>query len=167
MWLIASRYSLHVVLTKPKPSRDMTIIRHRRDLRVEMGIILGSLSTPYGIPWDGIRLPYTYSVQNRVHASTRSLLQLNVILLAAEREEPFEEVCEKCKSREGRRKGADGCVMGLIDFHSKSDVLDLREGKATIAFKFVCDSKHHGRGSDAFRWVHVPGPCSLSSSDQG
>ena len=43
--------------------------------------------------------------------------------------------------------------QGLIGFYSESDVLNLREGKATIAFKFVCDSKHHRNGSDAFQWV--------------
>ena len=120
-----------------------------------MGIILSPPSAVYSIPWEGIRLPYTYSVKNRVGASTRPLLQLAVILLATEREEIFREVCEKCKSREGEKRGADECVMDLIDFHSKCDILDFHEGKATITFRFVCDSKHHGRESDAFRWVHI------------
>ena len=129
----------------------MTTIRHRRCLPVKMSIIIGSPSTSNSVPWDGIRLPYTYSVENRVGDSTRPLLQLNVILLATESEETIKEVCEKCKSREGKKKGADECMMGLVDFHSKSDILDLDEGKANIVFKFTCDSKHHGKGSDAFR----------------
>ena len=116
-----------------------------------MGIIIGSPSTCNSIPWDGIRLPYTYSVESRVGDSTRPLLQLNVVLLATESEETITEVCERCKSREGKKKGADECTMGLVDFHSRSDVLDLHGGKTTIVFKFICDSKHHGKGHEAFR----------------
>ena len=155
MWLIPSRYSFHVVLLKPKPSLDIQTIRHRRDLRVKMRITLRSPSTSHKIPWDGVRLPYTYSVQNQMGDSPRQVLQLDVLVLATGSEETFREVCEKCKSREGKKKGADGCATGLIDFHSKNDVLDLHKGTATIEFKFLCDSKHHGRGSDAFRWVHI------------
>ena len=148
---IAFRYFFHIDLCKPLPSPNTTTIRHRRCLPVNLRIIIGSPSTSDSIPWDGIRLPFTYSVDTTVGDSTRPLLQLNVVLLATESEETIKEVCEKCKLREGKRKGAGECMMGLVDFKSKSDILDLHEGKTTIEFKFICDSKHHGKGSDAFR----------------
>ena len=65
---------------------------------------MGSPSTPSRIPWDGTRFPYTYSVENRVGGSTRPPLQLNIVVLATESEETIKEACEKCKSREGKKR---------------------------------------------------------------
>jgi hypothetical protein len=56
--------------------------------------------------------------------------------------------CHACTST--RRARSVHLGLTIVDFSSKTDLIDLQEGKAQLAFRFTCYPHHHFRADKEY-----------------
>ena len=126
-----------ISLIKPRPPTGERVITLRRDNHFALEIILDHL--PRGPPegWDGIKVPATASVKNCADTTEKAFLEFGVRLYGATTNQRYEDVCEICQKREGKRRG----TPSLVDFVAEYDMVEPKDGKIRIEFKFCCYPK--------------------------
>ena len=116
-------------------------VEHRRENKImlEIGIRPRSIGTE--LPWDCIRIPRTKSVQRPTGLGNRKALNFKLEVHSATTGSIRDALCERCNEKESRNSSV---APTLVDFTSKSNIIDLKSGKAQVAFRFLCLSTHHG-----------------------
>jgi len=135
-----------VALIKPLPHPGETVITHRRDNHFALEIILEHLPKEPPDGCSGIKVPATASVKNYADTTDKTLLRCCIRLYGATTKQPYEVMCESCQKREGERRR----TSGLIDFIAEYDMIELKDGKIRVEFKFCCYPKCHGLGDTGY-----------------
>lgn len=123
-----------LALTKPLSVRAGDVIALRRDSHFALELILAHL--PMGsLEWcDGIKIPATASVKNFTDTTGKTLLKFRIRLHGASTKQLYELTCENCQKREGKRRG----TPSLIDFEAEHDMIEPKDGKIRVEFRFCC-----------------------------
>jgi hypothetical protein len=94
--------------------------------------ILSSNSATY----NRLKIPSTPSVKRHGSEAGTQLLHLQIYVLGATTKATYNELCDKCKEREGNR-GA------FPDFHAPSNILVPQgNSRVVVAFTLACLSEH-------------------------
>ena len=122
-------------------------VEHRRDTRIILEIEIRPRSIGADLPWDCIRIPQTKSVKRSVPGNKKALdfqLEVQGATTGAIRN----SLCRTCIEREPRNSLIP---QTLVDFTSRTDIIDLKNGKAEVNFRFLCLSTHHGLADSEYR----------------
>ena len=135
-----------IALIKPLPGAGENVITLRRDNLFALEIILEHL--PRGPPevCNGIKVPATASVKNCADTTGKTLLEFRIRLFGATSKQTYEAVCTNCEKREGKRRG----ILSLIDFKAEYDMIEPKDGKIRVEFKFCCYPKCHKLGDTGY-----------------
>ena len=143
-----SKYSVDFFVTMSSPApTDGNLVEHRRDTRIILEIEIRPRSIGVDLPWDSIRMPRTKSVKRSVTGNKKAL-DFRLEVQGATTGTIRSSLCRTCTEREPRNSLIP---RTLVDFTSKTDVIDLKNGKAEVIFRFLCLSTHHGPADSEFR----------------
>ena len=135
-----------IVLVKPLPLAGESVITLRRDNHFALEIILDHLPREPSEGCDGIKVPATASVKNFANTTDKTLLEFCVRLYGATTKQLYEVVCKTCQKREGKRKG----TPSLIDYIAEYDLIEPKDGKIRVEFRFCCYPRCHNRGDTEY-----------------
>jgi hypothetical protein len=138
-----------IAMIKPLPRAREDVIIYRRDYHLALEIILAHLPMESIEECSGIKVPATPSVKNDADTTGKTLLEFRIRLYGATTKEFYEFVCEDCQKREGKRRG----TPSLIDFKAEYDMIEPKDGKIRVEFRFCCYPKCHKRGDTEFLLV--------------
>ena len=142
------KYSVDFFVTMSSPApTDGCLVEHRRDARIILEIEVRPRSIGANLPWDAIRIPQTKSVKRSV-AGNKKALDFRLEVQGAATGALRDSLCHACTLREPRNSLIPGT---LVDFTSKSDIIKLKNGKAEVAFRFLCLSTHHGPADSEYQ----------------
>jgi hypothetical protein len=133
-------------MSSPAPT-DGHLIEHRRDSRIVLNVEIRSRSMGINLPWDCIRIPQTKSVKRSV-AGNKKTLDFRLEVKGATTGTLRDSLCRTCTLREPRNSLIP---RTLVDFTSKTDIIDLKNGKAEVTFRFLCLSIHQGPADSEYR----------------
>ena len=133
-------------MSSPTPT-DGYLVEHRRDTRIILAIEMRSRSIGMDLPWDCIRIPQTKSVKRSV-TENKKALDFRLEVRGATTGTLRDSLCRTCTLREPRNTLIP---RTLVDFTSKTDIIDLKNGKAEVTFRFLCLSIHHGPADSEYR----------------
>ena len=133
---------------------DERPIKHRRDVQLKLEISVSAEPLPDGVvsPEYCIRVPKTKSVKRSGSHLERTVLDLRLEVLGATTGSPLMSACYKCSVRESPSSSR----LSMIDFSSKEDLISVKEGKASIAFRFLCLPGHHGTMDEEYKCATTP-----------
>ena len=143
-----SKYSVEFFVTMSRPTpTDGNLVEHRRDALIILEIEIRPRFIGVGLPWDSIRIPQTKSVKRFVTGHKKAL-EFRLEVQGATTGTIHDFLCQNCTEREPR---ISLIPRTLVDFNSKTNVIDLKNGKAEVAFRFLCLSTHHGPMDSEYR----------------
>ena len=141
-------YSVDLIVTISSPAANRrNPIEHRRDTRITLEIEIRPRSIGEILPWDSILIPQTKSVKRAISGNKRALdfrLEVQGATTGTIRDSP----CRTCTEREPRNSLIPHT---LVDFTSRTDIIDLKNGRAVVTFRFLCLSTHHGLADSEYR----------------
>jgi hypothetical protein len=142
------KYSVHfsVAMLSPAPVNG-NLVEHRRDARVILEIKIRPRSIGVDLPWNCIRIPQTKSVKRSITGNKKALC-FRLEVRSATTGTLRDSLCRTCTEREPRNTLIP---QTLVDFTSKTDIIDLKNGEAKVAFRFLCLSTHHGPADSEYR----------------
>ena len=123
-------------------------VEHRRENKIVLEIEIRPRSIGMGLPWDCIQIPRTKSVQRPTAPGNKKALNFKLEVHGATTERIRDSLCERCTEKESRNSSVEPT---LVDFTSKTSIVDLTNGKAQVAFRFLCLSTHHGLADSEYR----------------
>ena len=100
------------------------------------------------LPWDCFQIPRTKSVHRSTVFGNKKALNFKLEVHSATTGRIRDALCERCNEKESRNSSV---APTLVDFTSKTNIIDLKSGKAQVAFRFLCLSTHHDL-ADAEYW---------------
>jgi len=138
---------------------DERPIEHRRDVQLKLEISVSA--EPFGVypPEYCIKVPKTKSVRKSGSRRKRTVLDLQLEVQGATTGNPLMFACHKCSIRESPSSTER---VPMIDFVSKEDLIDVNEGKADIAFRFLCLPGHHGTMDEEYKCATATNPKSIT-----
>jgi len=148
---------LLVTMLSPAPTHG-NLVEHRRENRIALEIEIRPRSVGSELPWDCIRIPRTKSVQRPAVLGNRNTLDFRLEVQGATTGTVYTSLCERCTEKESRNSTL---LPRLVDFTSKTNIIDLKSGKAQVTFRFLCLSTHHGVSDSEYRITAV-----ISNGDQ-
>ena len=116
-------------------------VEHRRENKIVLEIEIRRRSVGMELPWDCIQIPRTKSVQRSTDLGSKKILNFKLEVHSATTGRIRDALCERCNEKESRNSSV---APTLVDFTSKTNIIDLQSGKAQVAFRFLCLSTHHG-----------------------
>ena len=125
-----------------------TLIEHRRENKIVLEIKIRPRSTVTQLPWDCMHIPRTKSVQRSAVLEGKKALEFRLEVQGATTGTIREALCERCAQKESRNSLLSPT---LVDFASKTDIIDLEGDNAQVAFRFLCLSTHHGIADSEYR----------------
>lgn len=144
-----SRRSVDFLVTMSSPtSTHGKSVEHRRENKIVLEIEIRPHSIGMGLPWDCIQIPRTKSVQRPTAPGNKKALNFKLEVHGATTERIRDSLCERCTEKESRNSSVEPT---LVDFTSKTSIVDLTNGKAQVAFRFLCLSTHHGLADSEYR----------------
>jgi hypothetical protein len=126
-------------MSSPASTQGNTV-EHRRETKIVLEIEIRPRSIGMERPWDCIQIPHTKSVQRDAVLGNKRPLNFKLEVSGATTERIL-DLCERCAEKESRNTVVQPI---LVDFTSKTNIIDLARGKAQVAFRFLCLSTHHG-----------------------
>ena len=123
-------------------------VEHRRENKIVLEIEIRPRAIGMALPWDCIQIPRTKSVHHPTVLGNKKALNFKLEVHGATTGRIRDSLCERCTEKESRNSSV---VPTLVDFTSKSSVIDLTSGKAQVAFRFLCLSTHHGLADSEYR----------------
>jgi len=137
-----STYSVELLVTMSSPaSTHGTPVEHRRENKIVLEIEIRPRSMGLELPWDCIRIPRTKSVRGSTVPGNKRALNFKLEVQSATTGRIRDALCERCTEKESRNSLI---APTLVDFTSKTNIIDLKDGKAQVTFRFLCLSTHHG-----------------------
>jgi hypothetical protein len=115
-------------------------VEHRRENKIVLEIEIRPRSIGVELPWDCIQIPRTKSVQRSADLGNKKALNFNLEVHGATTGR-IRDLCEHCTEKESRNSVVEPT---LVDFTSKTNIIDLKNGRSQVAFRFLCLSTHHG-----------------------
>ena len=79
-------------------------------------------------------------------------------VLGATTDNPFMSACHTCSIRESPLSPN----LSMVDFVSKEDLINVKQGKASVAFRFLCLPGHHGTMDKEFKCATTAIPKSVT-----
>ncbi len=143
------RANLHIKMASPE-ARDERPIEHRRDILLKLEICV-SAEPGTNSPEYCIRVPKTKSVKKLGSRGGRTVLDLRLEVLGATSGKALMFACRECSIRESSPTAG----LSMIDFVAKEDLINVKRGKSTIAFRFHCLPGHHGTMDQEYRCVNL------------
>ena len=116
-------------------------VEHRRENKIVLEIEILPRSIDMQLPWDYIQIPRTKSVQRSTDLGKKKTLNFKLEVHSATTGRIRDALCERCNEKESRNSSV---APTLVDFTSKTNIIDLKSGQAQVAFRFLCLSTHHG-----------------------
>ena len=135
-------------MVSPK-ARDERPIEHRRDVQLKLEI---SISAEPGSPEYCIRVSRTKSVKRFGSLLGRAVLDLRLEVLGATTGSHLMFACHKCSLRDSPSSPR----FSMVDFVSREDLISVQQGKASIAFRFLCLPGHHGTADEEYKCAATP-----------
>jgi hypothetical protein len=135
-----------VTMLSPAPT-DENLVEHRRDAQVILEIEIHPRSIGVNLPWNCIRIPQTKSVRRSVTGNKKAL-DFRLEVQGAKTGTPCNYLCHRCTLREPQTFLIPQTV---VDFNSKTDIINLKNGRAKVAFWFLCHSTHHDPADSEYR----------------
>ena len=137
---------------------DERPIQHRREILIKLEISV--VAEPPGVdsPDYCIRVPHTKSVKRSGSRSGRTILELRLEVLGATTGRALMSACHTCSVRESSASAG----IPMVDFAAKEDLINLKNGKACIAFRFLCLPGHHGTMDKEYRYTTITIPKSIT-----
>ena len=119
---------------------DERPIEHRRDILLKLEISV--FAEPFSVdsPKYFIKIPKTKSVKRSGSRRGRTVLDLKLEVLGATTGKELMSACRACSIRES----SSSASVSMVDFVAKEDLINVKQGKASIAFRFLCLPVHHG-----------------------
>jgi len=138
---------------------DERPIEHRRDVQLKLEISVSA--EPFGVSPPGycIKVPKTKSVKKSGSRRKRTVLDLELEVQGATTSKLLKFACHKCSIRES--PSSTEC-LSMIDFVSKEHLINVNEGKADIAFRFLCLPGHHGTMDEEYKCATTTNPKSIT-----
>ena len=141
-------------MVSPK-ALDEEPIQHRRDILLKLEI---SVSAGVDPPEYCIKVPRTNSVKKSGLRSGRAVLDLSLEVLGATTGKVLMSACRKCSNRESPSSAS----VSMVDFVGKEDLIGVKQGKAYVAFRFLCLPGHHGTMDEEYRCATSAIPKSIA-----
>ena len=116
-------------------------VEHRRENKIVLEIEIRPRSIGMQLPWDYIQIPCTKSVQRSSDPGRKKTLDFKLEVHSATTGRIRDALCERCNEKASRNSSV---APALVDFTSRTNIIDLQSGKAQVAFRFLCLSTHHG-----------------------
>ena len=158
----SSSARVYIKMVSPE-ALDERPIEHRRDILLKLEISI--FVEPFGVdsPEYCIRVPRTKSVKKSGSRSGRTVLDLSLEVLGATTGKALMFACHTCSNREYPSSAS----VSMVDFVAKEDLIDVKQGKAYIAFRFLCLSAHHGTMDKEYRCAisYIPKSVTYAPSD--
>jgi len=130
---------------------DERPIEHRRDVQLKLEISVSAKQYC-------IRVPRTKSVKGSGSRRGRTVLDLQLEVLGATTGHPLMSACHTCSIRESPLSAS----LSMIDFVSKEHLINVKQGKAFIAFRFLCLPGHHGTMDKEYKYATTTVPKSIT-----
>jgi hypothetical protein len=134
-------------MKSPAPTHEK-LVEHRRENKVVLEIDIRPRSMGMELPWDWIQIPRTKSVQRAAVLGRKKALNFMLEVYGATTGRIRDTLCGGCAERHSRNSLV---APTLIDFTSKTTIIDLTSGKAQLAFRLLCLSTHHGVADSEYR----------------
>ena len=147
-------------MSSPPPTPGK-LVKHRRENKIILEIKLRPRSTITELPWECIHIPRTKSVQRSADLGGKKALQFRLEVQGATTGTIRDALCERCTEKESRNSLRP---LTIVDFASKTDIIDLKGGNAQVHFRFLCLSTHHGIADSEYRCIFVHTPPSRAGS---
>ena len=123
-------------------------VEHRRENKIVLEIEIRPRSVGVELPWGCIQIPRTKSVQRPTVLGNKKALNFKLEVHGATTGRIRDSLCERCAEKESRNSLVEPT---LVDFTSKTNIIDLKNGKAQVTFRFLCLSTHHGLADSEYR----------------
>ena len=91
-------------------------------------------------------VPRTKSVKKFGSCGGRTVLDLNLEVLGGTTGKELMSTCRACSIRESDTPAS----ASMVDFVAKEDLINLKNGKASVAFRFLCLPVHHGTTDEEY-----------------
>ena len=141
------RTCVEVKMTCPE-ALDEKPIEHRRDIQLKLEINAASAEPFDGDPLEYcLRVPKTKSVKSSGSCSGRTILNLVLEVKGATTGQTLTSACHACSTRES----SPSTNLPMIDFVTRKDLIDMKGGKASVAFRFLCLPGHHGTRDEEYQ----------------
>ena len=135
---------------------DERPIEHRRDVQLKLEIEISAYAEPSPFDVDPpeycIRVSRTQSVKRSGSLLERTVLDLMLGVVGATTDIDLMFACHKCSVRES----PSSQFLPMVDFVSREDLISVQQGKASIAFRFLCLPGHHGTADEEYKCVATP-----------
>lgn len=142
---------------------DERPIEHRRDVLLKLEISVFAETFCVDSPEYCIRVPRTKSVKRSGSRRGRTVLDLRLEVLGATTGKALMSACHTCSIRESPSSAS----LSMVDFVAKEDLINLKQGKAQIAFRFLCLPGHHGTMDKEYRCATSTIPKSITYAPIG
>src|SRR5258706_4325835 len=136
---------------------DEKPIEHRRDVQLKLEISVLVERPGVDSPEYCMRVPRTKSVKKSGSRGGRTILDLRLEVLGATTSKALMSACHACFVRESSPPAG----VPMVDFVAKEDLINLKQGKASIAFRFLCLPGHHGTMDKEYRYTTITIPKSI------
>ena len=113
---------------------DERPIEHRREIQLKLEISVFAEPSDVDSPEYCIGVPHTKSVKKSGSRGGRTVLDLRLEVLGATTGKPLMSACHACSVREC----SPSANVSMVDFVAKEDLINVKQGKAHIAFRFLC-----------------------------
>ena len=137
-------------------ARDERPIEHRRDVQLKLEISASASAEPLPLGVDPpeycIRVSRTKSVKKSGSPLEQTVLDLRLEVLGATTGSPLMFACHKCSLRES----PSSPILSMVDFVSREDLISVKQGKASIAFRLLCLPGHHGTMDEEYMCATTP-----------
>lgn len=142
---------------------DERPIEHRRDILLKLEISVFVEQFGVDSPEYCIKVPHTKSVRKSGSRNGRTVLDLRLEALGATTGKVLMSACHTCSNRESPSSAG----VPMVDFVTKEDLIDVKQGKAHVAFRFLCLPGHHGTMDKEYRCATsaIPKPVTYAPTD--
>ena len=142
--------SLPAWLSLVRPQPEDHVIQVRRECQVALDINFKELPALPGsrpVTRKSLVVPSTANVKTNKYRGEGDVIHLSVRVFGADTKIEYKSVCNKCSTREGKKKGEPS----LVDFYAASNVIKASDdGSAQVRFKFCCYPNHQNPNESAY-----------------
>ena len=140
-------------MVSPK-ALDEKPMEHRRETQLKLEIIVSAEPLGADPPGYCIRVPRTKSVKKSGSRGGRTVLDLQLKVLGATTGRALMSTCRTCSIRES----SPSASVSMVDFVAKEDLIDVNNGKASVAFRFLCLPVHHRTMDEEYECATTTAP---------
>ena len=144
------RTYLNIKMASPE-ALDEKPIEHRRDVLLKLEISVSA--EPFGADTleRCIQVPKTKSVKKSGSHDGRTILGLELEVRGATTGRALMSACRACSVRESSRS----VNLPMVDFVAKENLVDVMDGKTSVALRFRCLPGHHGTMDEEYQCVNT------------